>query len=129
MPHVFLMDPNLAVGLRLKQALEAEGHRVSISQKIHPLEKLAEADLIMISNNHGRQSGWETYHLLKQENASVGLMVYVLDQWSLSAAKWVIEAVGEAMKSLARGRHCFFTGIPQSASSVLRPGQLVYSRG
>jgi CheY-like chemotaxis protein len=129
MPHVFVMDQNLFVGLRLKQALEAEGYRVTISQRVHALVELDEADLVMISHNQEPESGWETFHLLKQENASAALMIYVLDQWSLAGARWIIEAAGEAMKSRAKDRHSFFTGIPQSAPSALRDRRVAFSRG
>jgi CheY-like chemotaxis protein len=124
MPHVIILDPNLSVGLLLRQALEAEGYKVSISRGINILNGFCEADLIMISNDNDRQSGWEIFHCLKQENTSAALMVYVLDQWSLAAARWVIEAVGEALKLRAKARHW----IPQGASSALSAGHAASNR-
>jgi len=128
MPHIIILDPNLPVGLLLKQALEAEGYRVSISKEIACLNNFDKADLIMISNNNERQSGWEIFHRLKHKNTSAALMVYVLNQWSLAAAKWIIEAVGEVLKSQAEARRWLTSRMPQSASAALSVWQAVFNR-
>ena len=102
MPQVIILDPNLLVSRLLKQALEAEGYNVTI---IHAIEwadapvRLPKADLVMISSICGQRSGWEIYRKLKEAGCKDALLVYVMDQWNLTTAKWVIEAVDEAMKS------------------------------
>ena len=118
MSHVLIMDPNRSVCVLLKQALEAEGHRVSMTHTIqwrHAPDRFPKPDLVMINNADGDRSGWETYQRIKEQDGTAALMVYNLDQWSLSAAKWVIEAAHEALKSLIKpGRAPQLTG-PVSA--------------
>lgn len=102
MPHVIIMDPKPSVGLLLKRALEAEGYKVTISPALQGCDwwgRIPKADLVMINTISGQGSGWETYQRVKETDGKVAVMVYVMDQWDLATAKWVIEAVDEAMKS------------------------------
>ncbi len=102
MPHVIIMDPKPSVGLLLKKALETEGYKVTISSALQGRDwsgRLPKADLVMINTISGQGSGWETYQRIKETDSKVALMVYAMDQWDLATAKWVIEAVDEALKS------------------------------
>jgi DNA-binding response OmpR family regulator len=96
------MDPNRSVGDLLRQALEAEGHSVSMAhptQSRNTPERFPKADLVLINNADADRSGWDTYQRIKEQDHTTALMVYNLDQWSLSAARWIVEAADEALKS------------------------------